>query len=74
MDLICGEWGASKCSAKRWFEFMGDQNNPYVPFQITYLAQPNTDPVDGYIPANPTITPCNQAINVCTINSINIRL
>lgn len=69
--MMCGDWGASRCSPQKWFEFMGDaEGNPYVPFQITYLAQPNVKPIDGYIPHNPTVTPCNKAINV----SIHILL
>lgn len=61
LDVMCGEWGASRCSPKKWFEFMGDASgNLYVPFQITYI----TDPVDDYIPLDPEIVPCNKAINV----------
>lgn len=67
MDLICGEWGASKCSAKRWFDFLGDSTSPYVPFQINYLPQPDTTPVDNYIPNDPKTIPCNQAIDVSQI-------
>lgn len=59
--MMCGEWGASRCSPKKWFEFMGDAaNNLYVPFQITYI----TDPIENYTQLNPLITPCNKAINV----------
>lgn len=58
---MCGEWGASRCSAEKWFEFMGDaQGNPFVPFQITYI----TTPVDGLKQLDPPIVPCNKAINV----------
>lgn len=64
MDLICGDWGASMCSAKRWFDFLGDSTSPYVPFQINYLPQPDTTPVDNYIPNDPKTIPCNQAIDV----------
>lgn len=61
LDMMCGEWGASRCSPKKWFEFMGDaEGNLYVPFQITYI----TDPIVGYTPLSPLVVPCNQAINV----------
>lgn len=63
MDIICGEWGAAGCSPKRWFQFMGDVS-AYVPFQITYMPQPNIEPVDGYTPSDPKTTPCNQAVDV----------
>ncbi|XP_044253675.1 NPC intracellular cholesterol transporter 1 isoform X1 [Tribolium madens] len=67
LDLMCGNWGASKCSAMRWFNFMGTAGdaNPFVPFQINYLN--STGPVDKdgvkYEPLNPKITPCNKAID-----------
>ncbi|KOX79311.1 Niemann-Pick C1 protein [Melipona quadrifasciata] len=61
MDLMCGVWGASRCTTLKWFHYMGDANNPYVPFQITYM---NTDePVGPFIPVDPTVTPCNKALN-----------
>lgn len=58
---MCGEWGASRCSPQKWFEFMGDaEGNAYVPFQITY----KTEAPDGYALHNPTIVPCNKAVDV----------
>lgn len=64
MDLMCGIWGASRCTTLKWFHYMGDANNPYVPFQITYI---NTDePVGPFIPVDPTVTPCSKALNVST--------
>lgn len=46
---------------------MGDAgDNPYVPFQITYI----TDPIDGYTPLDPPIVPCNKAVNVSFTLSI----
>ncbi|XP_050579555.1 NPC intracellular cholesterol transporter 1 isoform X3 [Bombus affinis] len=62
MDLMCGIWGASRCTTLKWFHYMGDAaNNQYVPFQITYK---NTDePVGSFIPVDPKITPCSKALN-----------
>ncbi|EFN76828.1 NPC intracellular cholesterol transporter 1 isoform X4 [Harpegnathos saltator] len=62
LDLMCGDWGASRCTALKWFHFMGDAaNNAYVPFQITYV---NTDgPVNSFEPLDPQVTPCNKALN-----------
>lgn len=71
LDLMCGNWGASKCSAMRWFQFMGTagDTNPFVPFQINYLN--STGPVnkDGkkYEPLNPQVTPCSKAFDVSCI-------
>lgn len=62
--MMCGDWGASRCSPMKWFHYMGDANNPYVPFQITYLPQPDTEPVNGLIPVDPKVVPCYEAVNV----------
>lgn len=62
LDLMCGNWGASKCSPSKWFGYMGDADNPFVPFQIVYT------PIDGIVndvqPLDPVTIPCNQALNV----------
>ncbi|XP_017762316.1 PREDICTED: Niemann-Pick C1 protein isoform X5 [Eufriesea mexicana] len=62
LDIMCGIWGASRCTALKWFHYMGDAaNNGYVPFQITYI---NTDePVGSFIPVDPKVTPCSKALN-----------
>lgn len=63
-DLVCGDWGASRCSPTRWFEFMGDGENPYVPFQITYVQSAGSQPINGYVPHNPETVPCYMALDV----------
>ncbi|XP_014300205.2 NPC intracellular cholesterol transporter 1 isoform X2 [Microplitis demolitor] len=62
LDLMCGHWGASKCTPQKWFTYMGDAaTNLYVPFQINYNA---TDTKYGpYTPLDPEVTPCSQALN-----------
>lgn len=62
LDIMCGEWGASRCSPKKWFDYMGDavDNSAYVPFQITYI----TEPIPGYTQHDPPTVPCNKAANV----------
>ncbi|XP_061516670.1 NPC intracellular cholesterol transporter 1 isoform X3 [Anopheles gambiae] len=68
LDLMCGDWGASRCSAKKWFFYMGDaENNLYVPFQIDYVAHssPN-ETIDGYLPWNPRIVPCSEKLDANT--------
>ncbi|XP_043265268.1 NPC intracellular cholesterol transporter 1 isoform X2 [Colletes gigas] len=62
MDIMCGEWGASRCTPLKWYHYMGDAaNNNYVPFQITYK---NTDlPVGPFTPMDPAVTPCSKALN-----------
>ena len=36
MGLLCGPWGSKKCTAKRWFDYMGSITNGFSPFQISY--------------------------------------
>lgn len=61
LDLMCGDWGASRCSPKRWFGFMGDAaGNQFVPFQINY----NTTAVDGFTPMDPKVVPCSESVDV----------
>lgn len=65
LDLMCGDWGASRCSPTKWFHYMGDAaGNAYVPFQINYKQSPNTNPINGYTPHDPKITPCSEALDV----------
>ncbi|KAL7293860.1 hypothetical protein TKK_0012914 [Trichogramma kaykai] len=61
MDLMCGEYGSSRCTPMKWFGSMGDANSPFVPFQIDYVA--SDQPIGPFEPRNPVVTPCNQAIN-----------
>lgn len=68
LDLMCGSWGAAKCTPLRWFTFMGQfgPGNPFVPFQINYknASVPTTHNKTTYYPMNPPITPCSQAFDV----------
>ncbi|XP_071451302.1 NPC intracellular cholesterol transporter 1 isoform X2 [Hetaerina americana] len=62
LDIMCGDWGASRCSPHKWFHYMGDADgNPYVPFQMTYMD--TNDKKDGFTPLNPAVTPCSQPID-----------
>lgn len=73
LDLMCGDWGASRCTAVKWFHYMGDAaTNPYVPFQITYM---NTDvPVKSFEPLDPQVTPCSKPLNVSNCSSKEPRI
>ena len=47
----------------RWFTYMGEaKDNPFVPFQITYIETNKT--IDKFVPLNPSITPCSKGISV----------
>ncbi|XP_058452330.1 NPC intracellular cholesterol transporter 1 isoform X2 [Malaya genurostris] len=65
LDLMCGEWGASRCSATKWFNYMGTkEGNLYVPFQINYIAHPTTDPgVNEFQPLKPRVVPCSERLD-----------
>ena len=62
LDLMCGEYGSTRCNPQRWFSYMGDSSNPFVPFEIAYVA--SETPVGKFVPRNPEVTPCNKALNV----------
>lgn len=59
MDLFCGSWGALKCTAKRWYEYMGTmENNEHIPFQTDYAT--NTDSNAKYILWKPPFYKCSE--------------
>lgn len=65
LDLMCGDWGAARCSPARWYGFMGDAaGNSFVPFQINYRAHNTTAEVDGFTPLDPLVVPCNSSVDV----------
>lgn len=66
LDLMCGAWGASRCSPVRWYDFMGDNTEDVVPFQINYILHNSTDEVNGFRPLDPKIVPCNESLDVST--------
>lgn len=66
LDIMCGEWGASRCSAKKWFNFMGTkEGNSFVPFQINYIAHKNNND-STFIPLKPRVVPCSEKLDVST--------
>lgn len=71
LDLMCGEYGSSRCSPERWFRNLGDSSNPFVPFQIDYVA--SDKPIDGFTPRDPEITPCNKPANVSNFTASGFK-
>lgn len=66
LDIMCGEWGASRCSAKKWFSFMGTkEGNSFVPFQINYIAHQNNND-STFVPLKPRVVPCSEKLDVST--------
>jgi len=59
MGLLCGSHGSKKCTAKRWFDYMGSISNGYSPFQISYEYGSSQTSLDNYTYHNPPTTPCN---------------
>ncbi|XP_047992313.1 NPC intracellular cholesterol transporter 1 isoform X1 [Leguminivora glycinivorella] len=58
MDFLCLKYGAQRCTAQRWFEFMGTKG-PFVPFQINYIeVVPNAN----YTLFNPPTLPCSVGL------------
>lgn len=62
LDLMCGEYGSSRCNPQRFFQNLGNADNPFVPFQIDYVA--SEAPVDRFTPNDPQVVPCNRPVNV----------
>ncbi|XP_071646320.1 NPC intracellular cholesterol transporter 1 homolog 1b [Temnothorax longispinosus] len=66
MDLACGAHGASRCSPKLWYEYMGDvKANIFTPFQMTYIY----DAADewGAEPWNAVTKKCSEAYDNSSI-------
>lgn len=63
---MCGSWGAAKCTPKRWYFFMGDVNEDFVPFQINYQTQKLRAEFEGFDLLSPRIVPCNESVDVRT--------
>ncbi|XP_044760492.1 NPC intracellular cholesterol transporter 1 isoform X1 [Coccinella septempunctata] len=62
LDLMCGPWGAAKCTPYRWFEYMGQAGeNIFVPFQINYKV--TEVPIKQFVPLDPPIIPCSSALD-----------
>lgn len=57
MDIACGNWESTRCTAERWFTYLGDAvDNVYVPFTIEYHLEEN--PEKRY---NQDVLPCSEA-------------
>jgi len=59
MGLLCGAYGSKKCTAKRWFDYMGSISNGYSPFQISYEYGSSQTSQDNHTYHNPSATACN---------------
>ncbi|KFB38094.1 AGAP000579-PA-like protein [Anopheles sinensis] len=44
MDVGCGFWEATGCTAQRWFNYMGAADNDFVPFEINYVYLNEPEP------------------------------
>ncbi|XP_046672378.1 NPC intracellular cholesterol transporter 1 isoform X2 [Homalodisca vitripennis] len=68
LELMCGQWGASRCTPRKWFDYMGDPAlNTYVPFKVAYVSVPSTNAsIDGFQVLNPEIRACNVPVNSFT--------
>lgn len=69
LDLMCGSWGAAKCTADRWYSFMSDVSEDFVPFQINYKTENTEAVMKGFTQLNPRIVQCNESIDVRNFTS-----
>lgn len=61
---MCGGWGAARCTPERWYKFMGDVSETFVPFQMNYKLHENTEKTGNFTPLDPKIIPCNSTVDV----------
>ena len=62
MGLLCGPWGSKKCTAKRWFDYMGSITNGFSPFQISYEYGSSLMSGDNHTYHSPETTTCDQPV------------
>ncbi|CAL1681672.1 unnamed protein product [Lasius platythorax] len=66
MDVGCGSHGASGCSPKLWYEYMGNpKTNPVTPFKMNYVY--DIDDEWGDKPWNAEAKNCSEAYDNLTI-------
>ena len=66
LGLMCGKWGMSMCTPKRWFEFLGTFGLVgFAPFVINYefFNETNVAP-PPYKAYKTEVQPCNEGVNV----------
>ncbi len=73
LSLMCGRWGETLCTARRWFDFMGSTANGVSPFDILYeyveegeeeKGREGRNHLGGFVAHDPSTTPCDQAVEV----------
>ena len=58
MNFLCGPWGGKKCSAQRWFDYMGSIKNGFSPFNVIFkFSKAKTE---DYTPLKPALIPCDH--------------
>jgi len=70
MDFLCGPWGAYRCTAEHWFDYMGSTDNGFSPFDIIYRYMGNSSNIPAVdlngekavdiVPLNPTAFHCSE--------------
>lgn len=64
IQVLCGPYGISNCSAQNLLSYMGSVSNGMSPIQINYIYKNSSLIVNGsnIDPFNITMTPCNEAV------------
>jgi hypothetical protein len=62
MDFLCGPWGAYRCTAQRWYDYMGSTSNGFSPFDIKYVYVNSSVEVGGrnMTPISPEAFHCSE--------------
>lgn len=63
MSLMCGRWGDTLCTPRRWFDFMGSTANGVSPFEILYeYVSAGEEAAGGFLVHNPESTACHERV------------
>ncbi|XP_036382087.1 NPC1-like intracellular cholesterol transporter 1 [Megalops cyprinoides] len=58
---MCGRYGATLCTPKRWYDFQGDSSNGLAPLDIDFRLIPEGGPVPpGIVPYDGRVLRCNE--------------
>ncbi|KAM9391503.1 NPC1-like intracellular cholesterol transporter 1 [Pholidichthys leucotaenia] len=63
ISTMCGRYGATLCTAQRWYDFQGDSSNGLAPLDIDFQLVDEGDNVElpeGVVPYNGRALRCNE--------------
>jgi len=65
MDVLCGPHGSHRCSADKWYTYMGSTENGFSPYSIVYRVVDDNNPApEGIVPISFETSQCSVAPTV----------